>query len=71
VKKKFWHGNKLPFPILLDAKGTTARVYGVHSAPDALLIDPEGKVVVCDCGLGRTSKALAALKREKKKHDKQ
>jgi hypothetical protein len=43
--KLYWHGKKLPFPILLDATGKTIQGYGVHAFPTTLLIDPDGKLV--------------------------
>ena len=43
--EKRWKGRSLPFPILLDASGTTVRNYGIQGYPTVVLIDPEGRVV--------------------------
>ncbi len=40
-----WDGKELPFPILLDASGTTLEAFGVEGFPTTLLIDPQGTVV--------------------------
>jgi hypothetical protein len=45
VKPAFWQNKDLPFPVLLDAPGTTVKTYGIQGFPTALLIDPEGKLV--------------------------
>lgn len=45
LEKNVWKGKPLPFPILLDASGTTIATYGIDSFPTTLLIDPEGKLV--------------------------
>lgn len=45
VIEKYWKGKSLPFPILLDASGTTVRSYGIQAYPTILLIDPEGRIV--------------------------
>jgi hypothetical protein len=45
IKKKFWQGKDLPFPILLDGKKKTHTMYGIRSWPTGLLIDPKGKFV--------------------------
>ena len=45
VIEKHWKGESLPFPILLDASGTTVRRYGIQAYPTLILIDPEGRVV--------------------------
>jgi hypothetical protein len=44
-RERYWGGQDLPFPILLDATGQTIKDWGVHSFPTTLLIDPEGKLV--------------------------
>lgn len=45
VKKNYWQGKDLPFPVLLDAKGETNKLFGVRHYPTGILIDPEGKLV--------------------------
>ncbi|MHB8523488.1 MAG: TlpA family protein disulfide reductase [Limisphaerales bacterium] len=45
IKRQYWQGKDLPFPILLDGAGTTAKLYGIHSWPTGLLIDPSGRLV--------------------------
>ena len=38
-------GKQLPFPVLIDGEGKTSSIYGIHSWPTVLLIDPEGHLV--------------------------
>jgi len=45
ISKQNWRGKPLPFPILIDGKKKTHELYGIHSWPTGVLIDPEGKVV--------------------------
>ncbi len=45
LKKRYWLGKDLPFPVLLDATGKTEEIYAVHAHPTGLLIDPDGKLV--------------------------
>jgi len=45
IKKKYWQGKDLPFPILLDGKKTTHKLYGIRGWPTGLLIDPAGELV--------------------------
>jgi len=45
LRAKYWRGRHLPFPILLDATGQTAKNFGIESLPTTLLIDPKGKLV--------------------------
>ncbi len=45
VKERFWQGDDLPFPVLLDSTGETNKLYGIRAFPTGLLIDPEGKLV--------------------------
>ncbi len=45
IKKGFWQGKDLPFPMLLDTTAKTHKTYGVRAHPTGLLIDPDGKVV--------------------------
>jgi hypothetical protein len=44
TKARFWQGKDLPFPVLLDAHGKTAKFYG-SSGRGGFLIDPDGKLV--------------------------
>lgn len=45
VRKRYWGGRDLPFPILLDATGETIKTFDIRAFPTTLLIDPEGKLV--------------------------
>ena len=45
IPKKYWNGAALPFPILLDGDGETARRWGIHAWPTLVLIDPQGRIV--------------------------
>ena len=45
IKQRNWQGKDLPFPILLDGRKETHALYGIHSWPSGLLIDPDGKLV--------------------------
>jgi hypothetical protein len=45
IKERYWQGKDLPFPVLLDATGKTAKLYGTGGRAMGLLIDPDGKVV--------------------------
>lgn len=45
VRKRWWNGKDLPFPILLDSTGRTVKEWGIHGYPTLILIDPEGRVV--------------------------
>jgi len=45
IKKQYWQGKDLPFPVLLDAAEKTEKLYGIHAWPTGLLIDPSGKLV--------------------------
>lgn len=47
IKKNFWKGKDLPFPVLLDTHSAndTVKLYGIRHFPTGLLIDPEGKFV--------------------------
>ncbi|MGH7174543.1 MAG: TlpA disulfide reductase family protein [Gemmataceae bacterium] len=44
-RERYWGGQSLPFPILLDATGQTIKDWGVRAFPTTLLIDPDGKLV--------------------------
>ena len=45
IRERYWGGQNLPFPILLDGTGQTAERYGVARWPTTLLIDPAGNLV--------------------------
>ena len=45
IVEKVWAGKQLPFPVLIDGEGKTSSIYGIHSWPTVLLIDPEGHLV--------------------------
>ncbi len=45
VKRDFWKGRRLPFPILLDETGDTLRRMQIHAFPTSILIDPEGRLI--------------------------
>jgi AhpC/TSA family len=45
IKERYWQGKDLPFPVLLDANGKTAQLYGAGDHPLGLLIAPDGKVI--------------------------
>ena len=61
IKKWIWKGRDLPFPVLLDATGTTIKKYGIISFPTIILIDPKGRLV----GKGSIEKLKNALAKEK------
>lgn len=42
---KYWGGQDLPFPVLLDANKTTINTYHISAFPTILLISPEGELV--------------------------
>lgn len=44
-KKKYWGDRELPFPVLLDASGTTIEQFGIRAFPTMILVDPEGRLV--------------------------
>ncbi len=45
IVESAWHGEKLPFPVLIDGEGKTLNAYGIQGVPKTLLIDPEGNLV--------------------------
>ncbi|MCZ6787579.1 MAG: TlpA disulfide reductase family protein [Planctomycetota bacterium] len=45
VKKRFWKGRDLPFPVLFDATDTTLTRYRIRAFPTMILIDPKGRLV--------------------------
>jgi hypothetical protein len=60
IRERFWKGRNLPFPILLDATGQTVKQWGIRAFPTAILIDPEGNVVVTDDPLKTLEQILGA-----------
>ena len=44
VKKRFWNGRDLPFPILFDGTNTTLTRYRIRAFPTMILIDPDGRL---------------------------
>jgi hypothetical protein len=65
IKKNYWQGKDLPFPILLDGKKATHKMYGVRSWPTGLLIDPEGKLAG-EIDISTLEEKLPPLSAEKK-----
>jgi len=45
IKKKYWKGRDLPFPVLHDSTGETIGQFGIRAFPTMILVDPEGKLV--------------------------
>lgn len=45
IKEKHWKGRDLPFPVLLDATGTTIKEFDIHAFPTTILVDPHGRLV--------------------------
>lgn len=43
--RRLWRGRELPFPILLDTTGKTAKGFAVVHWPALVLLDPDGRVV--------------------------
>lgn len=48
--KKYVQYNSIPFPVLLDKTGQTARDYGVRGTPAHFLIDKKGVMVASAMG---------------------
>jgi hypothetical protein len=65
IKKKYWQGKDLPFPILLDGNKKTHAMYGIRSWPTGLLIDPESKFVG-EADISMLEAKLPPLSTEKK-----
>ena len=45
IRKKYWGGKRLPFPVLLDASGSTLADWQIGFFPTQILIDPEGRLL--------------------------
>ncbi len=43
--ERFIKENSITFPVALDSKGKTAKIYGVNALPHTVLVDKDGKVV--------------------------
>lgn len=43
--RNVWGGKKLPFPVLVDGEGRTAKSFGIVRRPTLLLVDPDGNLV--------------------------
>ncbi len=63
VKKRFWNGRELPFPVLFDGTDSTLTRYRIRAFPTMILIDPEGRLV----GESRLDGLKAALAGKLKK----
>lgn len=65
IKASLWGGKDLPFPILLDDGGQTAKAHSIEHWPTSILIDPDGKLVgevVSDSLATKLPKLPAGLK---------
>ena len=60
IVESAWHGEKLPFPVLIDGEGKTLNAYGIQGVPKTLLIDPEG-----NCQVRRRGNAEEKLKEKR------
>ena len=45
IRKRYWGGKALPFPVLLDDESLTWSEYKASKIPTYILLDPTGKVV--------------------------
>jgi hypothetical protein len=45
IRTRHWGGRELPFPVFLDASGTTIKAWDIRAFPTAIVIDPEGIVL--------------------------
>ena len=62
IVRRQWRGRALPFPILLDTTGATARDYAVRYWPTVIVVDPDGKVADVPQGLGVDAQDFLAAK---------
>lgn len=46
--QSLWKGRTLNLPILFDATGKTFRDYNIRFLPNAVLIDPAGRIAIMD-----------------------
>ncbi len=63
IRKKYWGGKKLPFPVLLDKTGATIKDWDIMSFPTQVLIDPQGRLL----GLANLETLERALNKKKDK----
>ena len=63
IKEKFWKGQDLPFPLLLDSTGQTFKQWGIEYFPTHVLIDPQGRLT----GLSSLEELKKILQKEEKK----
>ena len=45
IRERYWNGEELPFPVIVDAGETTAKRFGIQGWPTTLIFDPDGKLV--------------------------
>ena len=45
IADRLWKGERLPFPVLIDTAGQTAKAYGIIGLPSTFLIAPDGSLV--------------------------
>ena len=60
IKQKYWKGQDLPFPVMIDKDGITEKAYGISAHPTQILIAPDGNVVG-ESHLGLLEKELPEL----------
>jgi len=54
LKKHWWQGRDIPFPVVIDREKKTQKRYEVQGWPTSLLIDPKGNLVGFSYSKGRT-----------------
>ncbi len=58
AKTQYWKGRDLPFPILIDASGSTIKQFDISAFPTMILFDPKGRLVG-EASLDTLKQALA------------
>ena len=48
LSENLWKGKKFALPVLFDSSGKTFKDYGIAFMPNAVLIDPSGRIVIKD-----------------------
>src|SRR4030095_1992985 len=48
LSENLWKGKKFELPVLFDKSGRTFKDYGIAVMPQAVLIDPAGRIVIKD-----------------------